>query len=105
MHLDHDTWLTPLCLCLAAEAALALELRDVAAEVYGRLAPLAGRPCSGGSGAALGPVDGFLALAALAAGEPAVATRHADDAARLCAEWGVPVAARWLEGHRERAGF
>ena len=34
-----------------------------------------------------------------------LATRHADDALRLCEEWQIPLAARWLRDQRERFGF
>ena len=61
--------------------------------------------CVAGSGNASGPVDAFLAMAAASTGERQVATRHADDAERLCEEWDIPLAARWLRGQRERYGF
>jgi hypothetical protein len=50
-------------------------------------------------------VDAFLALAAFATGEREIATRHADDALRLCAEWEIPLVERWLRDQRERGGF
>ena len=80
-------------------------MRDLAASLYQRLSPFSGRAATAGSGAALGPVDTYLALAAATAGETALATRHAEDAQRLCERWRIPVAARWLREHRERNGF
>jgi hypothetical protein len=44
-------------------------------------------------------------MAAEAAGERDLATRHAREAARLCEEWQVPLAARWFAGVRETFGF
>jgi hypothetical protein len=62
-------------------------------------------PSASGSGTVIGPVDTFLAMAALATGERDLATRHADDAARLCVEWEIPLAASWLAARREKHGF
>ncbi|MEV6489856.1 hypothetical protein AB0M20_14705 [Actinoplanes sp. NPDC051633] len=87
--LDSDDWYTLNNLCQAAEAAAGMGDRDLAARVYRRLAPFAGRPCSAGGAVAQAPVDAFLALAAEAAGEAALAARHADAARALCAEWAV----------------
>jgi hypothetical protein len=61
--------------------------------------------CCAGAAVALGPVDGYLALAAAAAGEPAVAARHARDAEVLCARWEIPLVASWLQTQRESYGF
>ncbi len=44
-------------------------------------------------------------MAAVATGEQDLATRHADDAARLCEEWDVPLAASWFDGVREKFAF
>ena len=92
------------CMSMAAEAALYAGLPDLAATAYDRLLPFAGMPSASGSGTVIGPVDTFLAMAALATGERDLATRHADDAARLCAEWEIPLAASWLASVPERAG-
>jgi hypothetical protein len=53
----------------------------------------------------MGPVDSFLALAAVAAGERETARRHADDAERLCEEWEVPRVAQWLSAVRAVHGI
>jgi DNA-binding SARP family transcriptional activator len=103
--LPADDWFSVLNLCMAAEAAFGLGLPDLAAEVYERLAPFAGRPCSAGGAVALGPVDAFLALAAAAAGERLVATRHAEDALARCAQWQIPLIAAWIRVQRDQAGF
>jgi hypothetical protein len=50
-------------------------------------------------------VDAYLALAARATGETALAGRHADDAARLAEEWQIPLFAAWLGEQRDRFGF
>jgi DNA-binding SARP family transcriptional activator len=101
----NDDWLRMLLLALAGEVALRLRLPDEAAQLYERLAPFAGRSSSGGSGAPVGPVDIYLASAAAAAGERELATRHADEAQRLCADWRLPVARTWLDELRELGGF
>jgi hypothetical protein len=100
-----DDWHTPWQLAVAAEAALVLVLRTEAAVVYARMAPMAGTVAAAGSGAALGPVDAFLALAAAAAGERAAAGRHADEATALCAAWDIPLVTAWLDGYRKRFDF
>ena len=89
----------------AAEAALLLDRPGLAAEVYPLLSQWPGRAALAGTGAPLGPVDAFLALAAAAVGETALAAGHADDALRLCDEWRMPPVADWLTGLRSRYGF
>jgi hypothetical protein len=103
--LDTDDWFSLLAWCNAAESALYMRDADLGARTYARIAPYAGMSCVAGSGNASGPVDAFLAMAAAAAGEATVATRHADDAERLCEEWDVPLAGRWTRDQRERFGF
>ncbi|RYP86444.1 hypothetical protein EKO23_09060 [Nocardioides guangzhouensis] len=103
--LDTDDWFSLLAWGNAAESALYVGDAEVGAATYDLLAPLAGRSCVAGSGNACGPVDAFLALAAAAAGEKAMATQHADDAEQLCADWDIPLAAQWLRDQRERYGF
>ncbi|MET7400222.1 hypothetical protein ABZS66_42730, partial [Dactylosporangium sp. NPDC005572] len=104
------SWALPFDLSVAAYAAFALSRPDQGAEVYRRLAPLAGRTASAGSGAPIGPVDAYLALAASAAGEPELARRHAADAAALVEAWDIPVFGAWFDrvggpisGHTVRA--
>ena len=89
----------------AAEAGLWLDDRSLASAAYERLAPYAGRSSCAGSGNANGPVDAFLAQAAAAVGERALATQHADRALELCEEWAIPLAAQWLREQRERFSF
>ena len=98
-------WFSTMVAALAAEAALHTGLTDLAAEAYEALSDFRGQPACGGSGTSLGPVDGFLAMAALATGERDLATRHADDAARLCEEWRIPLAGRWFAEVRETFGY
>jgi hypothetical protein len=64
-----------------------------------------GRLAVAGSGGPLGPVDAFLALAAVAAGERETARRHADEAERLCRAWQVPRVEQWLLDARDRYGI
>jgi hypothetical protein len=103
--MDCDTWFSPMAWSLGAETAAHLGDTDLAALAYERLAPLTGRLSSGGSGAAVGPVDLFLALAATATGERDLARKHADRAEELCEEWQVPLAAQWVRDERERFGI
>jgi len=90
---------------MAAEAALFTGLKDLAVDAYAALSEFSGQPACAGSGTCLGPVDAFLAMAAEATGERDLATRHADDAARLCEEWRIPLAAEWFAGLRAKFGF
>ncbi|GGM35516.1 BTAD domain-containing putative transcriptional regulator [Dactylosporangium sucinum] len=102
---DGGSWAATSDLAIGAHAAYVARRPQFAAEVYERLAPYAGRPATAGSGGALGPVDAFLALAAAAAGEHAMAARHADDAAALAAAWDLPVVTEWLAALRADGGF
>jgi hypothetical protein len=90
---------------MAAEAALRIGLPDLASAAYDSLSGIAGQPASAGSGTCVGPVDMFLAMAAAATGERDLAARHARDAARLCEEWRIPLAASWFAQVREEFGF
>ena len=103
--LDTDDWFSLLAWCNTAETALYMKDADLGARIYAMITPYAGMTCVAGSGNASGPVDAFLAMAAAAAGEQQVATRHADEAERLCAEWEIPLAARWVRVQRDRYGF
>ncbi len=103
--LSADWWFSLLTLSMAAEAALRAGVPEVAATAYERLAPFAGRPAAGGSGTIVGIVDHFLAMAAHATGERDLATRHADDADRLAAEWELPLASSWFARVREEFGL
>jgi DNA-binding SARP family transcriptional activator len=103
--LDDESWIAPLIWGFGAEVALALGERDLAAAAYGRLAPLRGGALSAGSTIAMGPVDAFLALAAAANDNAALATLHADDAVRLMQAWQIPLAEQWFLRQRDLHGF
>ena len=100
-----DWWFSTQEGAMAAEAALCTGRKDVAADAYAALSEFTGQPACAGSGTTLGPVDAFLAMAAEATGERALATRHADDAARLCEEWRIPLAGQWFADFRSKFGF
>jgi DNA-binding SARP family transcriptional activator len=100
-----DDFAAPLDLAIGAEAALLLRRPTLAAAVYPLMSGWSGRMASAGTGAPLGPVDAFLALAAAAAGETALASSHADEAVRLCQEWGLAPVAAWLAALRVRFEF
>ena len=103
--LSPDDWFSMMNWCSAGEVALGTGDAALGAAAYERVAPYAGRMCGGGSGAPLGPVDAFLALAAAATGDLATAGRHADRALALCEEWAIPPVAQWLRDQRDRFGF
>jgi hypothetical protein len=103
--LEPDLWFSPLTWGLAAEIALAVGDPDLGAQAYERIAGLTGRVCAAGSGAVMGPMDAFIALAAASTGEMALATQHADRAEELCREWRIPLAAQWLRDQRDTWGF
>lgn len=105
IELTGDWWFSSMVAAMAAEAALHTGRTDLAAEAYLVLSPMRGQPACAGSGTCVGPVDAFLAMAAWATGERDLATRHAEDAARLCEEWEVPLVAQWFAGVRETFGF
>jgi DNA-binding SARP family transcriptional activator len=103
--IDVGTWFATMALSMGAEAACHLRDRALAAATYERLADFAGRPACAGSGTVMGPIDMYLAMAAHATGEDALAARHADRAVELCEQWDVPLATEWVRRERERFGF
>ncbi len=103
--LDRDDWFAPMTWSMTAELSLHLERPDLASRAYAQLSPMRGRSACAGSGTALGPVDAFLALAARATGELDLATRHADDAVRLCEEWEIPLVTAWFDDLRAAYAF
>jgi DNA-binding SARP family transcriptional activator len=103
--LPEDDWFAMLSWCTAAEVACGVEDQVLAGTAYARLAPYAGQSASAGSSNAFGPVDAFLALAARAVGETALARRHADRAEELMVEWEIPLAGQWFRDQREQFGF
>jgi DNA-binding SARP family transcriptional activator/outer membrane murein-binding lipoprotein Lpp len=98
-------WFSTMVSAMAAEAALYTGRTDLAASAYDGLWEFRGQLAAAGSGTALGPVDAFLAMAAATTGERELATRHAEDAARLCEQWRIPLAAEWFAGIRQSFGF
>ncbi|SES48252.1 Transcriptional regulatory protein, C terminal [Pedococcus cremeus] len=105
VELEHDDWFSMLNWCCAAEAALWLGDRDLAAAAYEKIAPYEGFTCSAGSGSTMGPADAYLAEAAAAVGERELAGRHADRALELMEAWEIPLAAQWMRDQRERFSF
>lgn len=96
----HDDWLSMLPRCHAAEAALGLGDRPLAAQAYATLAPYAGHSSSAGAHKAMGPVDAFLALAAATVDEKDPAAQHAERALELMEQAQILLAADWLRGLR-----
>lgn len=103
--LGGDTWFSLLPWALAAESAVALGDPGLGARAYELLAPHAGHMACAGSGVSVGPVDAFLAMAAAATGERAIAARHAVAAEAQCVRWRIPLAGEWFADQRERHGF
>jgi hypothetical protein len=103
--LGDDNWFSELHWSFGAEVALELGDADLGAQVYERLVGLRGQCIISGTGPAHGPADLYLACAAAAAGELALATEHADVAADLCVAWDVPQVAQRLDDLRERHSF
>ncbi|NYD41251.1 BTAD domain-containing putative transcriptional regulator [Nocardioides panaciterrulae] len=103
--LAHDTEISMLAWCHAAELALHLGDAELGGGAYPRLAPFAGMTCCAGSALANGPVDAYLAMAAAATGETGIATRHADAASALAERWEIPVFAAWFTELRQRHAF
>ncbi len=98
-------WFSTMVAAMAAEAALHTGLKSLAADAYEALSDFRGQPACAGSGTSLGPVDAFLAMAASVTGEHDLAVSHAEDAARLCEEWRIPLAAEWFAEIRSTFGF
>ncbi|MCF6378415.1 AAA family ATPase [Nocardioides KLBMP 9356] len=105
LELLEESWFSKLHAAAAAETAAHVGDRDLGSRCYEWLVPLTGQSTQAGSGAVEGPVDAYVALAAHAAGEFALATRHADEAATLMERWDLPVAAAWFDRVRRRLGF
>ena len=76
--------------CMALEIALGLDDPDLARAAYPLALPYAGRMCSAGTAAPVGPVDAFLARGAAAMGDDEAATAHAAAAVALARGWGLP---------------
>ncbi|WP_165372594.1 BTAD domain-containing putative transcriptional regulator [Nocardioides iriomotensis] len=104
-HEADQTWQTLLSYAFEAEAAAAAQDAGLARRALDRLTPYLGRMAVGGVAMAVGPVDGYAALAAATCGDRAAATAWADRAAELAEAWRLPVYATWLSRHRERLGI
>jgi hypothetical protein len=100
-----DDWLSTSVWGAAAEVALHVGDPALAARAYAEIRPYAGQVCSAGSANPMGPTDAFLALAAAATGETALATQHAEDALVLIRAWRIPLVEEWFLDERERFGF
>jgi hypothetical protein len=103
--LGPETWFSLIDDSLAAEVAAEVGDRELATQVYRRLAPFAGRPATAAASSAIWPVDWFLAVAAATAGDKPMATTHADAAVRLCRSWRIEPATGWIRTQRDRFGF
>ena len=99
------SWFSKLNWGCAAAMATYTDDAALGADAYAQLAPYVGQSCVAGSGVASGPIDAYLALAARATGETALAARHADDALGIAEAWRIPLFARWFAEQRDRYDF
>ena len=83
---------------LAGHVALATQAVEV-------LRPYGGRIGVAGISAVHGPLDGYLALALAAIGEPGEAAERADAALEQAEEWGFTAYVQWLQEQRKQMGF
>jgi DNA-binding SARP family transcriptional activator len=105
LDMETNNWFSPFSWALGAEIGLELGEPEVAASAYTKLAPYRGTCVAAGTSPAHGPVDAYLALAAAATGEMALATEHADHAVELIARWGLPRVEKWFLDLRDRYNF
>ena len=105
LDLDTNNWFSPFAWSLGAELGLELAEPELAASAYAKLAPYRGTCVAAGTSPAHGPVDAYLALAAAATGEMALASEHADHALELIAAWRLPRVEKWFLDLRDRYAF
>jgi hypothetical protein len=103
---DHrENWNSTTTWCCAADAASVVADQKVAAWARSKLAPLSGRMGVAGISLAIGPVDGYLALAEATLGNRSEASRLAELAHEQAQEWELPRYVDWLRQRRTTLGF
>lgn len=90
IELGTHTFVGPLNAALTCDVAATIGAIPELDEAYDYLLRHAGRMCSGGAAAPIGPTDLYLALGAKARGDHAAAERHLADAVRLVDGWDLP---------------
>ncbi len=103
--LDHHDWFSQIVWAFAGAMAAYCEDAELGATTYQLMAPYSGNSCVAGSGVASGPLDAYLAMAAVATGEREVAVRHADVADDLAREWQIPLFSQWWRDQRDLLGI
>ena len=105
--LEHqvENWSSATTWCSMAEAAAVAGDQTMAAQMAERLAPQSGRIALSGISSAMGPVDGYLALALAASGRREEGSAAADRAQAQGEAWGLTAYVAWLRGHRDRMGI
>jgi hypothetical protein len=105
--LEHqvENWSSVTTWCSMAEAAAVAGDHTLAAQMAERLSPQSGRIALSGISSAMGPVDGYLALALAASGRRDEGTAAADRAQAQGEAWGLTAYVAWLRGHRDRMGI
>lgn len=98
-------WFSMLEWCMSAEVGARLGDEELSRTAYSLLEPYAGCVCVAGSGSASGPVDIFLAMGAIGAGDRVSAARHARRAGELLEAWQLPLAAQWWHSQRDLLGI
>ncbi|MHA3835202.1 BTAD domain-containing putative transcriptional regulator [Terrabacter sp. AAH1] len=99
-----ESWQTLVTETLEAEAASYVADVGLARRAVARLTPYSGRMTLAGISIVIGPVDGYLALAQVTAGDRAGAVASARRALADAHRWGFTAYARWLTGNLERLG-
>jgi hypothetical protein len=90
--------------CLAEAAAVAGNV-PLATHLADHLAPLSGRIALSGISSAMGPVDGYLALALATCGRSEEAIAAAERGLDQAAAWGFTEYAAWLRRRRQQLGI
>ena len=100
----HENWQTLLTECLEAEAASYLGHEVLARRAVSELEPWTGRMSLSGVSVVIGPVDGYLALAQVTAGDRAAGLRSATRALADAERWGLTAYGEWLTRNLLRLG-
>ena len=98
-------WFSTMESAMAAEAALFTGLKDLAADAYAALSEFSGQPACAGSGTSPRPRRRLPRHGRRSHGRTRPGHPARDDAARLCEEWRIPLAAEWFADLRSKFGF
>lgn len=99
-----ESWQTLLTECLEAEASSHVGDRAMARRTVAELEPYSGRVSLAGVSVVIGPVDGYLALAQVTAGDLDAGRRSAARAFADAERWGFTAYTEWLTRNLGRLG-